>query len=140
VSVRERQAFSAALAVFTVIDVSQCDVEAPMDCVLRCRIEPWYCPSPLTAVLLDDGWAPAARLEGSASYTVLEVHPDQNAERNAADNNGEQLSLTRTGLLRRLWLAKLDDVIAHDACLLVFVAIEYASRVPFKRGFRFFCW
>ena len=111
-----------------------------MDCVLRCRIEPWYCPSPLTAVLLDDGWAPAARLEGSASYSVLEVHPDQSAKRDAADNNGEQLALTGTGLLWRLGFPKLDDVIAHDTCLLLGVAIEYASRVPFKRGVRFFCW
>ena len=68
------------------------------------------------------------------------MHPDQNTERYAADNNGEQLALTGTGLLRRLWLAKLDDVIAHDTCLLLGVAIEYASRVPFKRGFRFFFW
>ena len=65
------------------------------------------------------------------------MHPDQNAERNTADNYGEQLALTGTGLLRRLRLAKLDDVIAHDACLLLGVAIEYASRVPFKRGVRF---
>lgn len=75
-----------------------------------------------------------------ASYSVLEVHPDQSAERNAANNDGEQLALAGTGLLRRLWLAKLDDVIAHDTCLLLGVAIEYASRVPFKRGVRFFCW
>lgn len=74
-----------------------------------------------------------------ASYSVLEVHPDQSAERDAADNNGEQLALAGTGLLRRLWLPELNDVVAHDACLLLGVAIEYASRVPFKRGFRIFC-
>ncbi len=78
-----------------------------MDCVLICGLKAWYCLSPLKAVLQEDGWAFAAHLEALSLIPVLEVHPDQSAERDAADNNGEQLALAGTGLLRRCGLRNL---------------------------------